>query len=253
MSLGEFDGLTALVTGGASGIGRAVAEAFAERGARVAVLDLRVEGLAEPLAGFAADVADGDSVARAVAAVEARFGGIDIVVNNAGIGAFGTVEGLDEAEWARVLSINVTGMARVVAATLPLLRRSEHASVVNLSSIAATTGIQQRALYSASKGAVHALTLSMAADHVHEGIRVNAVSPGTADTPWVARMIANVADPEAELAAMNARQPIGRLVTAGEVAEAVLYLASPRSASTTGSVIAVDGGFGGLRVRAVQA
>lgn len=249
---GEFDGLVAVVTGGASGIGRAVADGLAARGARVAVLDLRVGGVEAPLEGIAADVSDGASVAEALAEVERRFGGLDIVVNNAGIGAFGTVEGLDDAEWARVLGINVTGMARVVSAALPLLRRSEHAAVVNLSSIAATTGIQQRALYSASKGAVHALTLAMAADHVHEGVRVNAVSPGTADTPWVARMIANVDDPVAERAAMAARQPIGRLVTPDEVAEAVMYLASPRSASTTGTVLAVDGGFGGLRVRPVQ-
>lgn len=248
----ELGGLRALVTGGASGIGLAVARLLAARGARVAVLDLSVDALDGPFEGVTADVSDGASVSGGVAEVERRFGGLDIVVNNAGIGAFGTVEGLDDDEWARVLSVNVTGMARVVDAALPMLRRSPHAAVVNLSSIAATTGIQQRALYSASKGAVHALTLAMAADHVHEGIRVNAVAPGTADTPWVARMVAKVADPEAERAAMSARQPIGRLVTPDEVAEAVVYLAGPRSASTTATVVAVDGGFGGLRVRPVQ-
>jgi NAD(P)-dependent dehydrogenase (short-subunit alcohol dehydrogenase family) len=120
--------------------------------------------------------------------------------------------------------------------------------VVNLASIAASAGLPKRAVYSASKGAVLALTRAMAADGMADGIRVNAVSPGTADTPWVERLLASAADPAAERAALEARQPHGRLVTAEEVAHAALYLASPKAGSTTGIELAVDGGMAGLRL-----
>jgi NAD(P)-dependent dehydrogenase (short-subunit alcohol dehydrogenase family) len=188
-------------------------------------------------------------VRAAVESVLAEFGRLDIVVNNAGIGAMGDVAANDDAEWARVLDVNVVGVARVSRAALPHLRQSPSAAIVNTCSIAATAGLPQRALYSASKGAVLSLTLAMAADHIREGIRVNCVNPGTVDTPWVARLLASAADPEAERAALNARQPHGRLVAAEEVAEAVAYLASPRSGSTSGTALAVDGGMQGLRLR----
>jgi 2-keto-3-deoxy-L-fuconate dehydrogenase len=246
--MSDFEGLSAIVTGGASGIGLATAELLAARGARVAVLDLNPE-VDKPLVGFRADVTDDDSVRAAVAAVAEAFGGIDIVINNAGIGAQGTVEDNDDAEWARVFDVNVQGMVRVARAALPHLRRSSHASIVNTASIAATAGLPQRALYSATKGAVVSLTLAMAADHVGEGIRVNCVNPGTADTPWIGRLLAKAPDPEAERAALNARQPTGRLVSAGEVAGAIAYLASPLSSATTGTALAVDGGMQGLRLR----
>lgn len=248
----DFDGLVAVVTGGASGIGLSTARLLAERGAHVAVLDLPgalEPGLPEPLAGFPADVRDDAGVRSAVDAVAERFGGIDVVVNNAGIGAQGTVADNDDAEWARLLDLNVVGMVRTARHALPHLRRSRHAAIVNTCSVAATAGLPQRALYSASKGAVLALTLAMAADHVREGIRVNCVNPGTADTPWVGRLLDAAADPEAERAALAARQPLGRLVTADEVASAIAYLASPTSGSTTGTALAVDGGMQGLRLR----
>jgi NAD(P)-dependent dehydrogenase (short-subunit alcohol dehydrogenase family) len=148
-----------------------------------------------------------------------------------------------------VLGINVIGVARVTRAALPWLRQSPSAAIVNTSSIAATAGLPQRALYSASKGAVLSLTRAMAADHLGEGIRVNCVSPGTADTPWVGRLLEKADDPVAERAALNARQPHGRLVAAAEVADAVAYLASPRSGSTTGISLEVDGGMQNLRLR----
>jgi NAD(P)-dependent dehydrogenase (short-subunit alcohol dehydrogenase family) len=131
------------------------------------------------------------------------------------------------------------------------LRESPAAAIVNTCSIAATAGLPQRALYSASKGAVLSLTLAMAADHVREGIRVNCVNPGTVDTPWVGRLLESSADPAAERAALNARQPHGRLVEAAEVAGAVAYLASPLSGSTSGTSLAIDGGMQGLRLRPV--
>jgi NAD(P)-dependent dehydrogenase (short-subunit alcohol dehydrogenase family) len=247
--MSEFDGLVAVVTGGASGIGLATALALAERGARVAVLDLAPDHLPAQLTGFRADVSDRASVVAAIGAVADAFGGIDILVNNAGISAVGTVEDNDDDEWARVLDINVVGMARVSAAALPWLRRSAAASIVNLCSIAALNGLPQRAVYGASKGAVLALTLAMATDHVREGIRVNCVSPGTVATPFVDRMLQRFDDPVAERAALDARQATGRMVTPEEVAGAILYLASPLSASTTGSSLEVDGGVHNLRMR----
>jgi NAD(P)-dependent dehydrogenase (short-subunit alcohol dehydrogenase family) len=252
MTGGRMTGLVAVVTGGASGIGAAIATALADDGAEVAILDLDPSGADPRFAAFAADVSDRAAVEQAIAAVGERFGRIDALVNNAGIGAQGDVAANDDAEWARVLSINVTGIARVTAAALPWLRRSPAAAICNTSSIAATAGLPQRALYSASKGAVLSLTRAMAADHLREGIRVNAVNPGTADTPWVGRLLASAPDPAAERAALEARQPHGRLVSAEEVADAVVYLVSPRSGSTTGTYIEVDGGMSGLRLRPAQ-
>ncbi|MFF3500933.1 SDR family NAD(P)-dependent oxidoreductase [Streptomyces sp. NPDC003247] len=248
----DFDGLRALVTGGASGIGRATADLLAERGARVAVLDLDPTGVDEPLRGYRADVTDDPSVRSAVAAAVADLGGLDVLVNNAGIGAQGTVEDNDDAEWHRVLDVNVVGMVRTARAALPHLRRSAHAAIVNTCSIAATAGLPQRVLYSATKGAVLSLTLAMAADHVREGIRVNCVNPGTADTPWIGRLLDAADDPAAERAALEARQPTGRLVSAAEVAGAIAYLASPLSGATTGTALAVDGGMQGLRLRPAE-
>ena len=249
---GDLDGLVAVVTGGASGIGAAIAHALHAAGATVAVLDRDDPARADPrFAAFSADVSDRLGVERAIAEVADRFGRIDIVVNNAGIGAQGDIAANDDDEWARVLSINVTGIARVTAAALPWLRRSPAAAICNTSSIVATAGLPQRALYSASKGAVLSLTRAMAADHLREGIRVNAVNPGTADTPWVSRLLDSAPDPAAERAALEARQPHGRLVRADEVAGAVLYLVSPRSGSTTGTYIDVDGGMSALRLRPV--
>jgi len=246
----ELSGLVAVVTGGASGIGAAVVRHLREAGAAVAVLDLD-PAAAEADAAFAADVSDRASVDAAIAAVGERFGRIDIVVNNAGIGAQGDIAANDDAEWARVLSVNVTGIARVTSASLAWLRRSPAAAVCNTSSIAATAGLPQRALYSASKGAVLSLTRAMAADHLREGIRVNAVNPGTADTPWVGRLLDAAADPAAERAALEARQPHGRLVSADEVAAAVRFLVGPHAGSTTGSFLEVDGGMAALRLRPV--
>ncbi|MDQ0766666.1 SDR family NAD(P)-dependent oxidoreductase [Streptomyces canus] len=247
-----LSGLRAVVTGGASGIGLATARALAAQGAAVAVLDLDPDGAGAPLLGFKADVSDDASVRAAVDAAATRLGGVDILVNNAGIGAAGTVEDNTDEQWHRVLDVNVLGIVRTTRAALPHLRRSAHASVVNTCSIAATAGLPQRALYSASKGAVLSLTLAMAADHVREGIRVNCVNPGTADTPWVSRLLDAAEDPEAERAALNARQPMGRLVTAEEVAATIVYLASPGAASVTGTALAVDGGMQGLRLRPVD-
>ncbi len=244
----DFGGLVAVVTGGASGIGAATASLLLERGATVAVLDRSVTSVQQGRAlDVPCDVSDPEATLTAIEIVARALGGIDIVVNNAGIGAVGDVSANDDNEWLRVLDVNVVGIARVTRAALPFLRRSAHASVVNTCSVVADVGLPQRALYSASKGAVRSLTLAMAADHVAEGIRVNAVTPGTADTPWVGRLLDQAPEPEAAAAALRARQPMGRLVSADEVAHAIAYLAGPLSASTTGTILAVDGGMVGLR------
>jgi NAD(P)-dependent dehydrogenase (short-subunit alcohol dehydrogenase family) len=246
---GEFDGLVAAVTGGASGIGAAIARRLMADGARVAVLDRDVSDPPEGALAVQADVTDDASVRAAVDRVLQEWDRLDVLVNNAGVGAQGTVADNSDEEWLRVLDVNLLGMVRVTRAALPALRRSPSAAIVNTGSIAATAGIPQRAVYSASKGAVHALTRAMAADHLAEGIRVCAVAPGTADTPWIGRLLERADDPAAERAALEARQPHGRLVSADEVAGAVAYLASPRSTSTTGIVLAVDGGMQELRLR----
>jgi NAD(P)-dependent dehydrogenase (short-subunit alcohol dehydrogenase family) len=239
-------GLRALVTGGASGIGLAAAQRLAKDGASVAVLDRADDG---PYTYVRADVTDDAAVRVAVEHAVAELGGLDVLVNNAGVGAQGGVEANDDDEWHRVFDVNVVGLVRVTRAALPALRNSERAAIVNTCSVAATVGLPNRALYSATKGAVLSLTMAMAADLLPEGIRVNAVNPGTADTPWVNRLLDAADDPAAERAALEARQPHGRLVSADEVAAAIAYFVGSDAGSTTGTWLAVDGGMDRLRLR----
>ncbi|TJZ43542.1 SDR family oxidoreductase [Streptomyces piniterrae] len=250
----DFAGMGALVTGGASGIGAATAALLLARGARVAVLDRDPSGAPAGTIPVRADVGSDAEVRDAVEEAVRQLGSLHTLVGNAGIGAVGTVEDNDDGEWRRVLDVNVLGLVRTARAALPHLRRAVtgapgRVSITHTCSIAATAGLPQRALYSASKGAVLSLTLAMAADHVREGIRVNCVNPGTADTPWVGRLLDRADDPAAERAALNARQPMGRMVTAAEVAAAIAHLASPAASGITGSALAVDGGMQGLRLR----
>lgn len=242
-----YDGLRALVTGGGSGIGAATADLLRRQGAQVACLDLDPSGAPDGCLRVTGDVAD-PAVEGAVAEAAERLGGLDVLVNNAGVGAVGSVEDTDDEVFRRLFEVNVLGVVRVTRAALPFLRRSAAPAVVNTCSVAAQVGLPLRAAYSASKGAVLSLTLAMAADHLADGIRVCAVAPGTADTPWVRRLLDAAAEPETERAALEARQPTGRLVTAEEVASAICYLGSPDAGSVTGTVLTVDGGLSRLRL-----
>ena len=242
--MSEFQGLTAAVTGAGSGIGLATAKMLAAAGAKVYGLDIAEGGLAGVAEWLHCDVSDDASVESAFS----KISELDILINSAAISAVGNIEANPSDEWNKVININVAGIVRTSRNALPLLRKSKSASIVNVCSVAATAGIPKRALYSATKGAVLSLTMAMANDYVSEGIRVNCVNPGTADTPWVQRLLAQAADPVAERKALEARQPMGRLVSAEEVARALCFLASPLQGSTTGTSLAIDGGMQGLRI-----
>jgi NAD(P)-dependent dehydrogenase (short-subunit alcohol dehydrogenase family) len=246
---GGVEGLRVVITGGLSGIGRATAEAFIARDSLVGILDVGDGDGPVGAVTRAADVRDRSQTTEAIDAIANAIGGIDVLVNNAGVSAVGTVAQNTDDDWARVLDINVTGIARVTSAALPHLRQSEAASIVNLCSVAALNGLPQRALYSASKGAVLALTYAMATDHVHEGIRVNCVRPGTVHGPFVDAMLQRFPDPAAERRALDNRQATGRMVTPEEVAAAIVFLSSRDAASITGTALDVDGGMTHLRVR----
>lgn len=242
MLTGRSEGRCAIITGGSSGIGLATAEMMIESGYKVVALD--VNPPPNPTVAFLqADVADDAAVSAAVAKAAELMGGLDVVVNSAGVSSVGPVDANTDEEWMHSLNVNVVGIARVSRASLPYLKKSQAPVIVNLASIASHMGLANRVLYGATKGAVLAMTLDMATDYLADGIRVNAVAPGTADTPWVGRLLAQAEDPVEARRSLEARQPIGRLVSADEVAFAICYLADPRAASTTGTILDVDGGM----------
>ena len=241
----EFSGLVAVITGGTGGIGSATAEYLAARGAKVATLDI-AQAIDSNYYSDICDITNDSDVQRAIAAIANALGGIDILINNAGIGASGDVTANTDEEWLKVFNVNLFGAVRVTRAAMPYLKKSTAASIVNTCSIVANVGLPNRALYSSTKGALESLTRAMA-DYIALGIRVNAVSPATADTPWVARLLAEAADPAEMSANLISRQPMKRLITAQEVAHAIAYLASPLSASTTGTLLSVDAGLHSLR------
>lgn len=246
---GDFAGRRVLVTGGASGVGEACVGHFLDLGALVASIDVKQS--ARENANFlhlSADLRDRDAVCSAVAEITEKFGGLDALVNNAGVSFVGTVEDGTEDDWHRLWDINVMGYVRSTRAALPLLRRSDSAAIVNVSSLTATSGLRQRAAYTATKGAIESMTRAMAADLVSDGITVNAVNPGTVDTPFMAELAARAEDPVQRRADFESRQPIGRMVAPVEVAHAVAYFVHPLSRSTTGSTLMVDGGIFNLHM-----
>jgi NAD(P)-dependent dehydrogenase (short-subunit alcohol dehydrogenase family) len=243
----------ALVTGAGSGIGEATALRFGREGAAVAAADVsdapaeavarRIREAGGQALALAGDVSSAADCRRLVEQTIARLGGLDILVNNAGIGAVGTVLETDEDTLERILDVNVKGTFLLSKAALPGMIARKAGVIVNTASIAGVRGIPARAAYTASKHAVVGLTRAMALDHVKDGIRVNCVCPGTVDTPWVGRLLDQAADPQAAKAALVARQPMGRLGRAEEMAAAILFLASDESSFTTGAAMLVDGGF----------
>src|SRR5512143_2689873 len=249
----RFRNKVVLVTGAGSGIGRATALAFAGEGAAVAAADLlpaRAEAVAAEAkaAGgralaVACDVSNAQDCARAVRETEAALGPLDILVNNAGIGASGTAVTTDEATWDRLMAVNVKGTYLMSRAALAVMLPRRRGVILNAGSIAGLRAVPDRAAYVTTKFAVVGLTKAMALDHVKDGIRVNAVCPGTTMTPWIDERLKEAADPKAALATLVARQPMGRLGTAEEMAAAYLFLASDESSFTTGTALIVDGGF----------
>lgn len=226
-----------VVTGAAGGIGTALVEAFEKSGDAVIGLDIE----------WGIDIRDPEVCRSTARAIHEEHGRIDVLCNNAGVGAVGDVVDAADSDWERVFAVNVFGLAFLSGAVLPFMREAESGAIVSTCSVAADVGLVERAVYTASKGAVLALTKSIAADEARHGIRVNCVNPGTVDGPWVQRLIEESEDPEATRSRMEARQPLGRLVGADEVAAAVVYLAAPTT-YTTGQELILDGGISGIRL-----
>jgi len=240
----------ALITGAGSGIGRACALAFAREGARVALMGRRRERLEETATQIggdalvvAGDLTSKDDIARAVDETVARFGALNILVNNAGILIAGTAESHTEAEWDETFNVNVRGLWRMSRAVLPHLRRAGGGSIVNISSVLGLVGARHRAAYAASKGAVTLLTKAMALDHAAEQIRVNCVCPGIVETDLVADFVRKAPDPEAARRAREALHPLGRFGRPEDIAACVVFLAGDESSWMTGAAIPVDGGY----------
>jgi NAD(P)-dependent dehydrogenase (short-subunit alcohol dehydrogenase family) len=246
----RLEGKRAIVTGGGAGIGRAIAQRLADEGARVLVADLDADAagtVAAELGGDArgrrVDVTSEDDVAALVAAAVEAWGGLDVMVNNAGVGVAGPVTETSGEDWARIMAVNLTGTFHGMKAAIPAMRESGGGSVVNIASVAAVVGVKDRAAYSASKGGIYALTRAAALDHIEEGVRVNCVCPGTVDTPWIGRITAGYEDPADARAQMQARQPHGRFVAPEEIAAMVAYLAADEAGSVIGAAMIVDGGL----------
>ena len=226
-----------VVTGSSGGIGSAIVDRFSAAGDRVVGLDL-LDGV---------DVTLAEECSAATERIVSEHGRIDVLCNNAGVGAVGDVVASTPADWERVFAVNVFGVANMSRAVLPVMRAAGRGAVVNTCSVVASVGLVDRVVYSASKGAVLALTRAMAVDELPYGIRVNCVSPGTVASPWVERTVAAQPDPATALEALRRRQPLGRMVTCDEVAAAVVYLADDAT-FTTGADFLLDGGITGVRV-----
>ncbi len=251
----RLDGSHAVVTGGASGIGAAIAEAFAEAGAVVTVLDLETEkatgkalALGRGAYAVSCDVGDEASVSKAFAAI-AGNGGCDILVNSAGIAHIGTIATCEPADFDRLYRVNVRGTFLCMKHAVAQMREAKQGVILNLASIAATSGLPDRFAYSMTKGAVLSMTLSVARDYLADNIRCNCISPARVHTPFVDGYLGRTypgREPEM-MEKLAKSQPIGRMGTPAEIALLALYLCSPASSFVTGVDYPIDGGYFNLR------
>jgi len=248
----RLSGKTALITGAGAGIGRAAALLFAKEGAVVGVNSRSAGGQAvaeEILASggcaafFQGDVSREEDARRVVGGMLAAFERLDILVNNAGIVLPGRADNTEAEDWDRTMAVNARGVFLMSKYAVPAMKRTGAGVIVNIASVAALKGLKDRAAYSASKGAVVALTRQMAAEYMADGVRVNCVCPGTVDTPSLEGRIQAFADPAQARRDFESRQPLGRLGLPGEIAEAILLAASPAAGFMTGAVIVIDGGM----------
>ncbi len=246
----RLEGKRAIVTGGASGIGKAIVQMFVNEGARVIIADIDLKSAAalcselkDKAKPFELNVTSGDNFQSLINFCEKEYKGLDVIVNNAGIGLAGKLPDTSESDWQRVIDVNLKGAFLGMKYAIPLMKKSGGGSIINISSIAALVGLVDRAVYSASKGGIIAMSRAAAIDHIDNNIRINCIAPGTVDTPWIERITQTYEDPEAAKKAMKERQPHGRLVTPDEIAAMAVYLASDESRSTIGSVMVVDGGM----------
>ena len=241
--MASFDGRTVVVTGAASGIGLEVTRRFLEAGASVVAGDLAPEGVAEGAVPVGMDVTSEADVEGLISTALDRTGRIDVMCNNAGIGSTSDPLSCSVDEWDRIFAVNARGVFLGTRAALRHMTAQGSGSIVNTASVAGMVGLKDRAAYCASKGAVIAFTKAVAVQYAATGIRANCVAPGTVETPWVQRLLDEADDPEAAHAALVARQPVGRLGTAAEIASAIYYLASDEAGFITGEVFVIDGGL----------
>jgi 2-keto-3-deoxy-L-fuconate dehydrogenase len=241
---GRLDGKRALITAAAQGIGRASAEAFAREGANVVATDVNMEKLSELEGAERITVRRLDALdASAIAALPDEIGAVDILFNVAGVVHSGTILDAKEDEWDLAFDLNVRPMFRLIRAFLPGMLKKGRGSIINISSVVGFAAVPNRFIYSASKAAVIGITKSVAADYVKQGIRCNAICPGTVQSPSLEGRLHAMGDYDKARAAFIARQPMGRLGTPEEIAELAVYLGSDSSAFTTGQAHIIDGGM----------
>jgi NAD(P)-dependent dehydrogenase (short-subunit alcohol dehydrogenase family) len=234
---------SAVVTGAASGIGFEIARQLLSLGHVVVAADIDPSGAPDGAVRVRADVSDGADVQAVISACVEAGGGIDMLFNNAGIGSTNDAIGCTLDEWERLFAVNARGTFLGIKHALPHMLAAGRGAIVNTASIAGLVGLKDRFAYCASKGAVISLTRQVAVQYAGTGVRCNAIAPGTADTEWVGRLLDAAEDPVAARAALVARQPVGRLGTAEEIAKAALYLASDDADFITGTVLVIDGGL----------